>query len=498
MSNEARIELKAKRLGEIPGKGEYYHLYYVKTDSNGKQTRIDGLPSKTTTTASGALVEAATGDTDNGTLIFNTNNYERNNDPSVVVATGSDEDINNSFEKLTDEAHKIEDANYDYNALYKNSNSGAYTMAKATNLPFQLPKDANGEEVWAPGYDHDLNDPLFLTDPASYLEDMTLDAFEAFYNGFGSAQGAFVEQPRRDPITVDLDNDGIETIGKDESKAYFDLDGNGTIEKTSWIKSDDGFIVMDRNANGTIDNGRELFGDATILKTGRKASTGFEALAEQDTNADGVIDKNDENFSNLRVWRDYNQNGISEANELETLEEERIEKIHLDYLTVNADDGKGNIQTRTSGFEFTDGSMGLTGEFLFDRNVIDTQNNDFSDVSAEIKSLPYMRGFGEVTDLYHAMEQDSVLKTMVEEFAGYADQQANSLNYNNIGTTLKNKFEEIVFRWAGSDTIDSTSRGGNIDARRFAVLEKFFAEGFEGFGAVGTAERSSNTNAAAA
>ncbi|MEI6056438.1 MAG: calcium-binding protein, partial [Lentisphaerota bacterium] len=347
-----------------------------------------------------------------------------------------------------------------------------------------------------------LNDPAVFEKVRNQLEGKldgpyssslsigALDAIMAAHNGFAQSKTSSVPV-RRDPITVDLDGDGIETTGTDNG-VYFDLDGDRLKEKTSWVVPDDGFIVMDRNGNGTIDSGRELFGDATILKTGQKASTGFEALAEQDTNADGVIDKNDENFSNLRVWRDYNQNGISEANELETLEEERIKKIHLDYLTVNADDGKGNIQTRTSGFEFTDGSKGVTSEFLFNRDTIDTQNNDFSNVSDEIKSLPYMRGFGQVTDLYHSMALDSSLKTMVEEFV-----TTNGTNFSNIASELSEKFEAILFRWAGVDTIAADSRGGNIDARQLAVLEKMFAEEFEGYGVVETAERSSNPNTAA-
>ena len=157
---------------------------------------------------------------------------------------------------------------------------------------------------------------------------------------FDASQGTSITPPPRDPVTVDLDGDGVETISS-ENGVYFDLDASGTAEKTGWIAPDDGLVVMDRDGNGTIDNGRELFGDATVLKDGSIASTGFEALAEQDTNKDGVIDASDENFSNMKVWRDLNQDGISQSEELRSLEETGIKKIHLDYLTVNTEDEQG-------------------------------------------------------------------------------------------------------------------------------------------------------------
>ena len=304
-------------------------------------------------------------------------------------------------------------------------------------------------------------------------------------------KGTSVTPPaRRDPVTVDLDGDGVETISS-ENGVYFDLDASGTAEKTGWIAPDDGLVVMDRDGNGTIDNGRELFGDATVIQTAdgsqKIAETGFEALAAEDTNKDGVIDASDENFSNMKVWQDANQDGISQEEELRSLEETGIKKIHLDYLTVNTEDEQGNIQTRTSGFEFTDGRNGLTSEFLFDRDVVDTGTTDFSDVPDEIKNMAYLRGFGDVTDLYHAMKDDEVLRGLVEEFSDPEN-----------AASARTNFEKVLFRWTGVADISPSSRGGNIDARRLAVLERFFADDFEGWGAVGRTSKSSNPNAAAA
>ena len=90
-----------------------------------------------------------------------------------------------------------------------------------------------------------------------------------------------------DPLTLDLDGDGIETVGiNTNNPILFDHDGDGVKTATGWIGSDDGLLVLDRNNNGTIDNGKELFGDNTVMSNGQTAADGFAALADLDSNAD--------------------------------------------------------------------------------------------------------------------------------------------------------------------------------------------------------------------
>ncbi len=105
---------------------------------------------------------------------------------------------------------------------------------------------------------------------------------------------------RYDPLILDLDGDGFNIEAK-KNGTNFDLDKNGFAEKINWTKRD-GFLCLDLNGNGTIDNGGELFGDKTLLADGTAAKNGFEALAQYDSNGDGIIDENDEIFSSLRVW----------------------------------------------------------------------------------------------------------------------------------------------------------------------------------------------------
>ena len=119
----------------------------------------------------------------------------------------------------------------------------------------------------------------------------------------------------RSPLAIDLDGDGVETVSVDNG-VYFDHDGNGFAEKTGWIGSDDALLVRDINENGQIDNGSELFGNQTILSNGEKAANGFEALADLDSNRDGVFDGDDEAFGEIKVWQDFNQNGVVDDGEL--------------------------------------------------------------------------------------------------------------------------------------------------------------------------------------
>lgn len=127
--------------------------------------------------------------------------------------------------------------------------------------------------------------------------------------------------PRADPLVLDLDGDGIETIGiGSAANVLFDYDGDGVKTATGWVKADDGMLVLDRNGNGTIDNGGELFGDQTLVQ-GVKAANGFAALSAEDTNKNGKFDAGDANFTKVRIWQDKNSDGVSQTDELRTLSE---------------------------------------------------------------------------------------------------------------------------------------------------------------------------------
>jgi hypothetical protein len=221
------------------------------------------------------------------------------------------------------------------------------------------------------------------------------------------------------PLVLDLDGDGIETTklgyGTGGSQTYFDMDANGTIERTGWITGGDGLLMMDRNGNGLVDNQSELFGNNA------QYADGFANLKSLDSNNDNLITNLDADFGGLRVWIDRNENGVLDRRESLSLTQLGITEINLNatqytdhwgtYRTYN------NENLVTAGSTFTMNGVTKTIEDVwFARDVMNTQQTASYTLDARTLFLPTLKGFGGLQDLHVAMSTDATLLTMVQNF----------------------------------------------------------------------------------
>ena len=138
---------------------------------------------------------------------------------------------------------------------------------------------------------------------------------------------------KTDPLVINLDTD----IGSvTDQKFLFDLDSDGDEEEISFAGKGSGFLALDRNGDGRIGDGSELFGT--------KSGDGFKDLAAFDEDGNGWIDENDSIYSKLKVWtKDEDGNDY-----LINLKDADVGAIYLD-----------NVDTQ---FSLKDGNNRLNGE----------------------------------------------------------------------------------------------------------------------------------------
>ena len=244
---------------------------------------------------------------------------------------------------------------------------------------------------------------------------------------------------RIDPLVIDFDGDGIELTDIKESTAMFDLTGSGFANRVGWVSPDDAFLVWDKNGNGRIDDISEMFGS--------ERESGFKALSLYDTNRDGRIDAFDDVFKNLKVWQDRNGDGRTDSGELKGLEELGIKAINLNTQKTNINQG-GNQITEVGTVEFEDGKTTQAGNVNFELDRLYSYYNREVELNPEILGLPWIKGYGFMPDLPIAMSLDERLLNMVKEAVAETDL-----------SKLKEKFEKIIFRWAGVENITEQELG---------------------------------------
>lgn len=170
------------------------------------------------------------------------------------------------------------------------------------------------------------------------------------------------------PLVLDLNGDGVHTTPL-SAGVVFDFDGQGRTVQTGWTDGIDGLLVLDRNQDGVINNGSELFGSSTALPDGNPAPNGFEALRPFDTNQDNVIDALDDVFTHLQVWIDANVDGISTPQELHSLASLGVQSIHLNATSGNAIDND-NALALNSQWTDTNGQKHALVDVVFNTHVV--------------------------------------------------------------------------------------------------------------------------------
>ena len=267
------------------------------------------------------------------------------------------------------------------------------------------------------------------------------------------------------PLILDLDGDGVEA----DAITYFDHSGDGWTELSRWADEDDGVLVWDRNNDGVINDGSELFGDNTVLANGNKAAHGFAALADLDDNGDGVLDSSDSAWANLKVmrWTDDNNNDIKDDGEesLVTLDSLAIESLNTGFANSNHVDSSGNEHRQEGGYTKTvindDGTTETITRkmtdvwFVTSTGATQYDDSDIPTHSTEIEALPDIQGYGRTYNLRDAMALDDA-----------TDAEGNSRltapYYSNNRTETRSLREMVAAFTAtntdGSPNLDKTAR----------------------------------------
>lgn len=304
-------------------------------------------------------------------------------------------DIKRTMDDIGKEGHQ-------YRPVDQNSNTVVGTALERVGLP--RPKNDGFSGNWAPGADNTLPDDYWFDDGhqcvSTWQNDIPRSGEYHIY----------------DPLVLDLDGNGIIDIQaiNGYKGAMFDHDGDGIATATSWIGSKDGLLVFDKNNDGIINSGRELFGDSTLIDNDTLAKHGYEALAKFDDNHDGVIDVNDTAFGSLKVWQDKNGDGISTFDELIGLSSLGIDRLFLEHSDVNQVFDNATIIKQ--GKFSQNGKEQLMADMGFNQNTIYSRHTDKIELTDAQKGLPTLNGMGRLRDLRQASALSDKLTDILTQY----------------------------------------------------------------------------------
>lgn len=277
-------------------------------------------------------------------------------------------------------------------------------------------------------------------------------------------QGGGDPQPMS-PIALDLNGDGLQTTAL-QGGVYFDLDTDGFAEKIGYLNPNDGFLALDRNGDGLITSGSELFGNNTPMQNGSIAPNGYEALKSYDSNIDNLIDSNDAIYADLRVWRDADMDGISRESELHTLSELGVEAIGVSYTNSTLTDN-GNELRQLGLYRTADGELRQTADIWFQTDAGDQLENKLP-LMPDIMALPDTAAFGRAPSLRQAILADTSgeLRTLVESLI------QPGLDHNQRVALI----EQMLFKMTGQQDEFGLNPENSLllDVRIIGTLEAYY------------------------
>ena len=214
--------------------------------------------------------------------------------------------------------------------------------------------------IWAPNfwelfaYSRDETD---LTQPP--LPDCSVWNDGGDYYIWSESEERCIPQTGGSPIILDVARDGFKLTSAHDG-VLFDLNSDGVPEQIAWTRegSDDSWLVMDRNGNGTIDSGTELFGNYTLAMPGVRALNGFEALKFLGQGIFTQVDASHAPFAKLQLWNDANHNGFSDPGEL-TPVSASVGAIGTTYQEKKKRDPNGNEFRQKGKVTWLDGQEGV-------------------------------------------------------------------------------------------------------------------------------------------
>ena len=202
------------------------------------------------------------------------------------------------------------------------------------------------------------------------------------------------------------------------------------MDKTGWVGKDDGLLVLDVNNDGIINDGGEFFGEEMLKTDGLKAVDGFDALRDIDSNSDGVFDSADQLSADVKVWRDGNSDGISQAHEMYSLFDMGVESINLESSAVS-EDNQGNWTGLRSSWHDINGQSHAIDDVWFAYESGREQVLDLSDLledeTVQLDSL---------NQYLHFEQTGDNLTVYIDETGSFTEQYFDKNNATSVVTLL--------------------------------------------------------------